>query len=42
MAVAAHEGIIYVYRLKSMEVMNEEVMSGSGLHPIKEVCSDYG
>ena len=37
MAVAAHEGIIYVYALKSKEIMNQEVQNGLGLHPIKEV-----
>ena len=37
MAVSAHEGAFYVYNLKSIEVMTQEVQDGSGLYPIKEV-----
>lgn len=37
MAVAAYEGAIYLYTLKSMELMREELREGLGLNPIKEV-----
>ena len=38
MAIAAQEGIIYVYGLKSREEMRQELAVGSGLNPINEVC----
>ena len=37
MAVAAHEGTVGIYGLKTMDVLNKEVRDGLGLHPIMEV-----
>ncbi len=37
MAVAAQEGAIELYALKSMETMREELRKGLSLNPIKEV-----
>jgi len=37
MAVAAHVGVVYVYALKSMDLMREELRDRSSLSPIKEV-----
>ena len=39
MAVGAQESSIYLYTLKSMDLMSEEIQAGSGLNPIKEVSS---
>lgn len=37
MAVAAYKGAVYLYALKSMEMMREELREGLSLNPIKEV-----
>ena len=37
MAVAAHEGGIYVYHLKPMVLICEDIENGAGLQPINEV-----
>lgn len=39
MAVAAHEGRIYIYALKSMNEMRAEFKENSQLGPIKEVSN---
>ena len=40
MAVAAHEGSIYVYTLDTMKSMRQDLRNGSSFHPIREVS--YG
>ena len=42
MAVASLGGRVYLYRLKSMEVLSEEVEEGSNLNPLKEVSTISG
>lgn len=37
MAVAAHEGVVCLYALKSMDLMRKELREGLGLNPIREV-----
>jgi hypothetical protein len=37
MAVAAYNGAVYLYALKSMETLREELREGLSLKPIKEV-----
>ena len=35
--MGAYQGSIYLYALKSMDLLSKEVQAGMGLNPIKEV-----